>query len=60
MCLKLFLGFADDVALTTNSVEYMEMQMNILNREIKKIGLKIHREKTKVMTNFKTIHEIKI
>ena len=54
------LRFADDVALTTNSVEDMEMQLNILNHESKRIGLKIHRGKTKFMTNFKTTDTIKI
>ena len=54
------LRFADDVALTTNSVEDMEMQLNILNRESKNIGLKIHRGKTKFMTNYETTESIKI
>ena len=45
------LRFADDVALTANSVEDMEIQLDILNQESKKIGLKIHRGKTKFMTN---------
>ena len=34
------------VALTTNSVEDLEIQLNILNHE-GKIGLKIHRGKNK-------------
>ena len=40
------LRFADDVALTTSSVKDMEIQLNIINQESKKIGLKIHRGKT--------------
>ena len=48
------LRFADDVALTTSTVEDMEVQLNILNEESKKVGLKIHRGKTKFMTNFVT------
>ena len=48
------------MALTTNSVEDMEMQLNILYLESKRIGLKIHRGKPKFMTNFKTTDEIKI
>ena len=48
------LRFADDVALTTNTVEDMEQQLNILNEKSKRVGLKIHRGKTKFMTNFAT------
>ena len=40
------LRYADDVALITSSVEDMEIQLNDLNRESKKIGLKIHKGKT--------------
>ena len=54
------LRFADDVALTTNSVEDMEVQLNILNQESKRIRLKIHRGKTKFMTNYETTENIKI
>ena len=54
------LRFADDVALTTNSVKDMEIQLNIINQESKKIGLKIHRGKTKFMTNYKTNEIIEI
>lgn len=46
--------FADDVALTTTSVKEMEIHLNRLNTESKKIGLKIHKGKTKFMTNFET------
>ena len=52
------LRFADDVALTTPSVEDMEVQLNSLNKESKKIGLKIHKGKTKFMTNFQTNESI--
>ena len=54
------LRFADDVALTTNSVKDMEIQLNILNQESKKVGLKIHRGKTKFMTNYETSEKIEI
>ena len=54
------LRFADDVALTTGTVEDMEVQLNILNEESKKVGLKIHRGKTKFMTNFATTQKIEI
>merc|ERR1712228_745443 len=48
------LRFADDVALIANSLEDLEIQLNILNEESKKVGLKIHRGKTKFMTNQET------
>ena len=54
------LRFADDVALTTNNVDDMEQQLNILNDQSKKVGLKIHRGKTKSMTNFATTQKIEI
>ena len=41
------LRFADDIALTTNNVDDMEQQLNILNDQSKKVGLKIHRGKIK-------------
>ena len=48
------LRFADDVALIANSVADMEVQLNNLNRESIKIGLKMHKGKTKYMTNYIT------
>ena len=48
------LRFADDVAFITTSVKDMETQLNQLNQESKKIGLKIHKGKTKYMTNFQS------
>ena len=36
----------------------MEEQLNMINDESKKIGLKIHRGKTKYMTNFNTNKKI--
>jgi hypothetical protein len=54
------LRFADDVALVTTSVEDMEIQLNLLNQESKKIGLKIHKGKTKYMTNFDTNETLEI
>ena len=38
----------------------MEILLNMLNNESKKIGLKIHRGKTKFITNFRTTDQIKI
>ena len=54
------LRFADDVALVTKTTKEMEEQLNKLNTESKKCGLKIHKGKTKFMTNFETDEEIKI
>ena len=54
------LRFADDVALVTKTTKEMEEHQNKLNTESKKCGLKIHRGKTKFMTNFETDEEIKI
>ena len=48
------LRFADDIALITTTVRNMEEQLNMINDESKNIGLKIHRGKTKYMTNFNT------
>lgn len=42
------LRFADDVALITSSVKDMEAQLNSLNSESNKIGLKIHKGKNRV------------
>ena len=36
----------------------MEVQLNSLNKESKKIGLKIHKRITKFMTNFQTNESI--
>ena len=58
---KLFdLRFASDVALTTEDVEDMEHQLNTVNKESLKIGLKIHNGKTKFMTNIDTADNIQI
>ena len=54
------LRFADDVALTTTSVKEMEEQLIRLNRESNKVGLKMHKGKTKFMTNFTTQETITI
>ena len=52
------LRFADYIALITTTVRNMEEQLNMINDESKKIGLKIHRGKTKYMTNFNTKKKI--
>ena len=54
------LRFADDVALCTETEEDMESQLNKLNTESNKIGLKIHRGKTKFMTNYESDKEVQI
>ena len=46
--------FADDVALITSTLKNMEIQFNNLNEESKKVGLKMHKGKTKCMTNLST------
>ena len=46
--------------LTTTSVKDMEVQLKSLNSESKKIGLKIHKGKTKFMTNYGTNEFIEI
>ena len=52
------LRFADDIAPITTTVRNMDEQLNMINDENKKIGLKIHRGKTKYMTNFNTNKKI--
>ena len=42
------LTFADDVALCTNEEESLSKQLNKLNTESKKIGLKIHKGQDKI------------
>ena len=54
------LRFADDVALTTNNITEMEEQLNRLNKNCKNIELKMHKGKTKYMTNFQNNQEIHI
>ena len=54
------LRFADDVALTTNNMTEMEEQLNRINKNSKNIGLKMHKGKTKYMTNFQNDQEIHI
>ena len=54
------LRFADDVALLAHSVKDMEAVLNDLDEGSRKIGLKIHKGKTKFMTNFQTTEPIEI
>ena len=54
------LRFADDVALTTEDMRDMEHQLTTVNEESLKIGLKIHKGKTKFMTNIDTTDNIRI
>ena len=44
------LRFADDVALLNETTKQMEKHLNNLNSESLKVGLKIHKGKTKYMT----------
>ena len=52
------LRFADDVVTPTIGVKNNETQLNIINEESKKIGLAIHRGKTKFITNYDTDEKI--
>ena len=54
------LRFADDVALTTEDVRDMEHQLITVNEESLRIGLKIHKGKTKCMTNIYITDNIQI
>ena len=52
------LRFADDVATPTIGVKNNETQLNIINKESKKVGLGIHRGKAKYITNYCTDEKI--
>ena len=54
------LRFADDVALLNETTKQMEKHMNNLNSENLKVGLKIHKGKTKYMTNYADSEDILI
>ena len=54
------LRFADDVALLTEKTTQMESQLNDLYNASKEVGLKMHKGKTKYMTNFDSNREIHI
>jgi len=45
------LKYADDVVLIANSFEELQTMLEEVNNESKKIGLKLNRDKTKIMTN---------
>ena len=54
------LRFADDVALISESLDGLEDQLNELDEQCRKIGLKMHKGKTKFMTNYNNVRRIKI
>ena len=54
------LRFADDVALFNETTKQMEKHLNNLNSESLKVGLKIHKGKTKYMTNHADSEDILI
>ncbi|KAK3803056.1 hypothetical protein RRG08_027978 [Elysia crispata] len=54
------LRFADDVALVTEKIEDMEEQLNKLNTLSLETGLRMHKGKTKYMTNFESNENIHI
>ena len=45
------LRFADEVALFNKTTKQMEKHLNSLNSESLHVGLKVHKGKTKYMTN---------
>ena len=54
------LRFADDDALFNETTKQMEKHLNSLNSESLKVGLKIHKGKTKYMTNHADSEDILI
>ena len=52
------LRFADDVALFNETTKQVEKQLNSLNSASLKVGLKIHKGKTKYMTNHANSEDI--
>ena len=54
------LRFADDVALCTRHKAILESHFNTLSNESMKIGLRIHKGKTKYMTNYDCPGDIQI
>ena len=54
------LRFADDVALLNETTKQMEKHLNNLNSESMKVGLRIHKGKTKYMTNYADSEDILI
>ena len=48
------LRFADDVALLNETTKQMEYNLNNLNSESLKVGLKIHKEKTNTWQTMRT------
>ena len=45
--------FADDVVLISSNAEHLQEMFNDLNRESLKVGLKMHKGKTRVIFNDK-------
>ena len=54
------LRLADDIALFNETTKQMEKHLNSLNSESQKVGLKIHKGKTKYMTNHADSEDILI
>ena len=54
------LKFADNVALFNEKTKQMEKRLNSLNSESLKVGTKIHKGKTKYMTNHADSEDILI
>ena len=45
------LRFADDVLLVASSMEQLQKMMNEFKQSTEKVGLKVHPEKTKILSN---------
>ena len=52
------LRFADDIVLVSNNAEHLQELLNDLNRESLKVGLKMHKGKTRIMFNDKAKQRI--
>ena len=55
---QLNLRFASDVGLTTEGVKHMKHQLSTVNEESWKTGLKLHKGKTKFITNDDTTENV--
>ena len=55
-----YLRFADDIAIFNETTRQMEKHLNSLNSESLKVGLKLHKGKTRYMTNHADTEDILI
>ena len=47
------LRFADDISYTTEALTGLQQMLDVLNKESKKVGLKLNKSKTMIMFNDK-------